>query len=364
MDSNTLDISTTKQKIDSLKKKLDINSLESKLKNLQEQSVDPNLWQNEDKAKKTLQDLSHVQATIDDINSLEKDIKDLSGLLDLQKDQKDQSLIKEVDIFQKKLNKKIKSLELQTYLSGKHDPAGAIISIHSGQGGTEAMDWAAMLQRMYQRYLEFKGWKYQLVSVVKGEEAGIKSATLIVLAPYAYGYLKGEVGTHRLVRLSPFNADSLRQTSFAGVEVTPVIEDVALDNVKNEDLEIEFFRSGGPGGQNVNKLSTAVRLKHKPSGIVVECQTQRTQEQNRKIAGQILVSKLEKLEEEKREKELEKIKGEHKVPGWGQQIRSYVLHPYKQVKDHRTKVESKDPSAVLDGALDIFIEAELSAKLN
>jgi peptide chain release factor 2 len=353
----------TTKKIKNLKEKLNIQDLKEKLTNLQKQSTDPSLWQNEDKAKKTLQDLSHTQGVLDDISSLEQDAKDLSGLLELQKDQDDETLTKEVDILQEKLSKKIKNLELQTYLSGKHDSLGAIISIHSGQGGTEAMDWAAMLSRMYQRYLDIKGWKWQLIHESSGEEAGIKSATIMVNTSYAYGYLKGEAGTHRLVRLSPFNADNLRQTSFAGVEVTPVIEDEALANIKNEDLDIEFFRSGGPGGQNVNKLSTAVRLKHKPSGVIVECQTQRTQEQNRKIAMQILVSKLEKLEEEKRQKELANIKGEHKVPGWGQQIRSYVLHPYKQVKDHRTKVESQDPDAVLDGSLDIFIEAELSAKL-
>jgi peptide chain release factor 2 len=350
-------------KIQDIKHKLDIKSLEQKLEKLKKESANPKLWQNEDKAKKTLQELSHTQDTLDKINSLEKDAKDLVSLSELQKTQDDKSLTAEINILQEKLEKKIKDLELQTFLSGKHDQLGAIVSIHSGQGGTEAMDWAAMLQRMYQRFFDLKEWKWQLVSESPGEEAGIKSAEILVNAPYAYGYMKSEAGTHRLVRLSPFNADSLRQTSFAGVEVTPIIEESVLADIKSEDLDIEFFRSGGPGGQNVNKLSTAVRLKHKPTGTVVECQTQRTQEQNRKIATQILVSKLEKLENEKREKEMSKIKGEHQVPGWGQQIRSYVLHPYKQVKDHRTKVESKDPDAVLNGSLDIFIEASLSAKL-
>lgn len=354
---------STLSKIKHLKQQLNIKDLEEKLILLQKESQDPNLWKNEDQAKKILQELSHTQDTLDKISSLEKDAKDLSDLSQLEKNQEDDSLTEEINILQEKFEKKIKDLELQTFLSGKHDFSGAIVSIHSGQGGVEAMDWAAMLQRMYQRFFDIKGWKWQQVDESKGEEAGIKSATIIVNAPYAYGYLKGEAGTHRLVRLSPFNADSLRQTSFAGVEVIPVIDSSASIDIKNEDLDIEFFRSGGPGGQNVNKLSTAVRLKHRPSGIVVECQTQRTQEQNRKIAMQVLVSKLEKLSEEKREKELENIKGAHHVPGWGQQIRSYVLHPYKQVKDLRTKIESHDPDAVLNGSLDIFIEAELSAKL-
>jgi peptide chain release factor 2 len=351
-------------KIQDIKQKIDIQSLQERLVKLQQDSVDPKLWQDENKAKKILQELSHTQDTIDNVNSLEKDAKDLVDLVELEKTQSDDSLAEEINILQEKLEKKVKDLELQTFLSGKHDSSGAIISVHSGQGGVEAMDWAAMLERMYQRFFDLKNWKWQLISESPGEEAGIKSAEILINVPYAYGYLKGEAGTHRLVRLSPFNADSLRQTSFAGVEVTPIIEESTLVDINNEDLDIEFFRSGGPGGQNVNKLSTAVRLKHKPTGTVVECQTQRTQEQNRKIATQILVSKLEKLEEEKREQEMVKIKGEHKVPGWGQQIRSYVLHPYKQVKDHRTEVESQDPDAVLDGSLDIFIEAELSAKLN
>jgi peptide chain release factor 2 len=359
---STDDIKPLKRKVSLLKKKLDLDSLDQSLRGLQKQSQDPNLWSDQTKAKKVLAELSGLEETMSSVKSLDEKILELSGLLDLFTESQDDQVETEAVKLHQSLLKDIKDLELHTYLSGKYDSSGAIISIHSGQGGTEAMDWAAMLQRMYQRFFDLKGWKWQLVSVSPGEEAGIKSATIMVNAKYTYGYLKNEAGTHRLVRLSPFNADNLRQTSFAGVEVLPIVEDGDSVSLHQDDLEVEFFRSGGPGGQNVNKLSTAVRLKHKPSGLVVECQTQRTQEQNRKIATQILSSKLETLEQEKRDKELKDIKGKHKVPGWGQQIRSYVLHPYKQVKDHRTDLESQNPDAVLDGDLNDFIEASLSKK--
>lgn len=216
-----------------------------------------------------------------------------------------------------------------------------------------------MLKRMYLRYAEKKGWKVQVLEESQGEEAGIKSVTLAISGRYAYGYLRHEKGTHRLVRQSPFNADNLRQTSFALVEVMPEIEAETDVVIKPDDLEIEFYRSSGSGGQNVNKVSTAVRLKHLPTGLVVESQTQRFQEQNRKLALKILKGKLWQIEEEKRLQQLKQIKGEHKAASWGNQIRSYVLHPYKQVKDLRTEFVSQQPTAVLGGELDGFIEAEL-----
>jgi peptide chain release factor 2 len=263
----------------------------------------------------------------------------------------------------KKLKKELAKVELETFLSGPYDKEDAILSIHAGQGGTEAMDWAQMLLRMYLRYGENRGWQVEIVDQTPGEEAGIKSATLMVTGPLAYGYLKGEAGTHRLVRQSPFNADRLRQTSFALVEVLPRIEETPEIKIKEDDLEWQFFRASTQGGQNVQKVATAVRLRHKPTDTTVTCQTQRYQEQNRKIALQLLQAKLWALAEARAKEEKKKLKGGRTKAAWGTQIRSYVLHPYKMVKDLRTGVETKEVDKVLDGELDDFVMAELKAKV-
>lgn len=253
----------------------------------------------------------------------------------------------------------IKKMQLKATLSGKYDSKDAVLSIHAGQGGTEANDWSAMLSRMYERFAERKGLDVVLVEETLGEEAGIKTAVFEIKGPYAFGNLKGEAGVHRLVRQSPFNAQHLRQTSFALVEVIPLLDDPGVVEIKDDDLIVETYRSSGHGGQNVQKVETAVRIKHKPSGIIVSCQTQRYQAQNKSLAMQILVSKLAALKEEAARIEKARLKGGYKTPGWGNQIRSYVLHPYKMVKDLRTEYESSDPQKILDGDLDDFIEAEL-----
>lgn len=257
------------------------------------------------------------------------------------------------------LEKEVNRLEFATYLSGSYDRGDAILALHAGQGGTEAMDWTSMLYRMYLRFCERKGWETHEVDDTPGDEAGIKSVTIEIAGAYAYGFLKAESGVHRLVRQSPFNADNLRQTSFSMVDVMPVIEESQITPVRDEDLVWDFYRSGGKGGQNVNKVSTAVRLTHTPSGIIVTCQSQRYQGQNREYALKLLRAKLWTKEEENRQKEQDKYKAVYKTPGWGNQIRSYVLHPYHMVKDLRTEHETSDTDRVLDGDIEDFIMAYL-----
>lgn len=355
-----MDAPNLQQRLLEISAKLNLPELKTQQELLKTQSVDPNLWQDQAKASLIMQDLSDITKTINQLEQFTDEVNNLVELTDLLLKEPDDELQKELDKNLNKINNELSQLENQTYLSGQYDKNFAIFSIHAGQGGTEAMDWASMLQRMYLRHFDKKGWHYEMLDMVMGDEAGIKSVSFKITAPYAYGYLCREGGVHRLVRLSPFNADQLRQTSFAKVEVSPVIKgNDELSPIKPEDVEFTAYRAGGHGGQNVNKVSTAVRITHKASGLVFSCQSQRSQEQNREVAMEMLASKLWALEQEKLAAEQKNIKGANIIASWGQQIRSYVLHPYKMVKDLRTRHETSLTDAVLDGDLDAFISAEL-----
>lgn len=334
-----LEIKTRAEKI---LQKLALDEKRKKIRELEAESIHPSFWQDRVVAGEKMRELSILAREV------EKG-EEIKTLLETAKYQE--------------LERLLVDLELFLYLSGPYDKNNAILSIHAGQGGVDAMDWAQMLLRMYTRYFERKEWKYEVIDETLGDEAGIKSAVVVVGGDYAYGYLKGEQGTHRLVRLSPFSKAMLRHTSFALVEVLPEIQSISGIEITDRDLEWEFFRASSRGGQNVQKVSTAVRLRHVPTGIVVTCQTERYQAQNRENALKILRVRLWAREMEEKRAEEEKLKGEYKLPVFGNQIRSYVLHPYKMVKDLRTNLETAKADDILNGNIDSFIEAELRAGL-
>ncbi|HXU23729.1 MAG TPA: peptide chain release factor 2 [Tepidiformaceae bacterium] len=343
--------------------RLDVAADESRVTELETQSTLPGFWDDSNAARGVMRDISTLRARIDTWRGLERRVRDVVELLELAMEESDDeisaSAATELDAAEKTLTE----LEFQLQLSGEYDNRNAILAVHAGAGGTESQDWAEMLLRMYLRWGERRGFKVEILDNTEGEEAGIKSATIEIDGAYAYGYLKSERGVHRLVRQSPFDSSHSRHTSFAKVEVLPEVEAGGEIEINPDDVKIDVFRSSGAGGQNVQKNSTAVRLTHLPTGIVVTCQNERSQGRNRDSAMKVLESRLLELQLLREEEEKAKLKGEHVDMGWGNQIRSYVLHPYKMIKDHRTGYETSDTIAVLDGELDGFMAAYLESRV-
>ncbi|MGV7975907.1 MAG: peptide chain release factor 2 [Anaerolineaceae bacterium] len=351
-------IETIEAQCRSLQEHLDLPSKLSELKNLQTNAEHPDFWNNPDSAQQVMKRVSELSGVVEEWQALAADIQDLKSLAEMDDSSLMDEIIAQVDELEKTLAKK----ETELLLSGKYDHGNALLAVHSGAGGTDSQDWAAMLERMYLRWAEQRGFKTEILDRTVGEEAGIKSVTILVQGKLAYGYLKSEKGVHRLVRLSPFDAAHRRHTSFALVEVLPELEDNDEVVIRPEDINIEVYKSSGAGGQNVQKNMTAVRIVHLPSGLVVTCQNERSQTQNRENALKVLRSRLFELQMQAHDEVVAELKGEFKKVEWGSQIRSYVLHPYQMVKDHRTEYETANTQGVLDGSIDGFIEAYLRMK--
>ena len=346
-------------RFEDVKKYLGVTEMEKRISEIEKMQESTDFWANPEKAQSLLQELSSLKKQLEEIDEIEKKFAYLAELEPLKDE--DPEFLQEFEKEKRLIREEIEDLEIKTVLKSPEDRKNAIMTIHPGAGGTESQDWAEMLLRMYLRFFERKKFKYKIVDLQPGEEAGIKDATILVEGDYAYGLLKAERGVHRLVRISPFDASKRRHTSFASVFVYPEQEDVEI-NISEEDLKIETFRSSGPGGQHMQKNETAVRITHIPTGIVVACQSERSQYQNKLTAMRILKARLYQYYKEKEKEKLSDIEKEKSEIGWGRQIRSYILHPYKLVKDHRTDYEEPNADAVLDGEIDEFIRKFLLSK--
>ena len=354
-----LSLQALKPEIDDLSDALGMNSMKKEIQQLELKATEPGFWDDVEKSQQVLQKTGALKGKVEAYEALVSKYEDAQALIELANEEEDLSLLDEAQSEVDGVREILEKQRLETLLTGEYDKNNAILTFHAGSGGTEAQDWAEMLYRMYTRWAEAHGFKVKEVDYLDGDEAGLKSAVLLVEGENAYGYLKSEMGVHRLVRVSPFDASGRRHTSFASLEVMPEIDDTIDVDLREEDIKMEVYRASGAGGQKVNKTSSAVRLIHIPTGIVVSCQVERSQHQNREVCMRMLKSKLIEIKEREHLDKIEDIKGDQKEIGWGSQIRSYVFMPYTLAKDHRTGYEMGNINAVMDGDIDGFINAYL-----
>ena len=352
------------EKLDQMEQSLEVPAKEEKIAELEYKMGEPTFWDDAEEAQKINQELNDVKISVDKYKNLKTKFEDAQTLWEMAVEDEDESLEDEINGDLDNVAEGLENLQLEVLLSGPYDANNAILTLHAGAGGTEAQDWTQMLLRMYGRWAERHGFTVETADLLPGDEAGVKSATLFIKGHNAYGFLKSEKGIHRLVRISPFDANARRHTSFAACDIMPEIDDAVEVDINMADVRVDTYRASGAGGQHINKTSSAVRMTHEPTGIVVQCQNERSQLQNREQCLKMLRAKLFELEQEKKEKELAQLEGDQQKIEWGSQIRSYVFQPYTMVKDHRTNEETGNVQAVMDGDLDPFIRAYLSAKAN
>lgn len=359
-----LRLQQSKDQIDDLKEALGLEKLEKEIAELEAKTAVDDFWNDVENSQKVLQKISSMKNKVSSYNQLKTDYDDAMVMIELADEEEDLSLLEECESSVETVEKKLEEMTLSTLLTGEYDSKNCILTFHAGAGGTEAQDWAEMLFRMYTRWGERHGYKVSTLDYLDGDGAGLKSATILIEGINAYGYLKGEAGVHRLVRVSPFDSSGRRHTSFASLEVMPEIDDDVEVTIKDDDIRVDVFRASGAGGQKVNKTSSAIRITHLPTNIVVTCQNERSQHQNREVAMKMLKSKLVEIKERENLEKIEDIKGDQKEIGWGSQIRSYVFMPYTMAKDHRTNYEMGNINAVMDGDIDGFINAYLKWMAN